>query len=41
VSNEWQWVVAAYVITWAVVIGYLVYVNGRWRRARAHEGLIP
>jgi CcmD family protein len=39
VSNEWQFVVAAYAITWVVLIGYAFYAELRWRRARqAHDG---
>jgi hypothetical protein len=32
--NEWEFVVAAYAITWAVLIGYAVVVELRWRRVR-------
>jgi len=35
VSNQWQFVVAAYGVTWVVLIAYTAYVARRWRRARA------
>jgi hypothetical protein len=38
VSNEWRFVLAAYVITWVVLIGYAVYVELRWRRVRQANG---
>ena len=34
-SNQWAFVVAAYSVTWAVLIAYATYVEVRWRRARA------
>ena len=34
VPNEWDFVIAAYAVTWAVLIGYGTYVTRRWRRAR-------
>jgi CcmD family protein len=39
VSNQWEWVIAAYGITWVVLIAYATYLSRRWRRARhAAEG---
>jgi hypothetical protein len=39
VSNEWRFVVAAYAVTWAVLIGYAAYVEIQGRRVRrATEG---
>jgi CcmD family protein len=39
VSNEWDFVIAAYAVTWLVLIGYATYVAQRLRRAaRAIEG---
>jgi hypothetical protein len=39
VSSEWRFVVAAYTITWVVLIGYAAYVELQWRRVRnAAEG---
>jgi hypothetical protein len=38
VSSEWRFVVAAYTVTWVVLIGYAAYVELQWRRARAPEG---
>ena len=32
--NEWNFVWAAYGLTWAVLLGYGLYVRGRVRRAR-------
>ena len=37
-SSEWRFVVAAYAITWAVLIGYATYLELRWRRSRPDEG---
>jgi CcmD family protein len=34
VSNEWDFVIAAYSVTWVVLIGYAVYVSRRWGRAQ-------
>ena len=34
--SEWNWVIAAYAVTWAVVAGYAVYLSGVMRRARRH-----
>jgi len=34
VSDGWQFVVAAYAITWTVLVGYAIYVARGWRRAR-------
>jgi CcmD family protein len=34
VSNQWQFVIAAYAITWAVLIGYVTYLTRRYRRAQ-------
>ena len=33
-SDQWRFVVAAYTITWIVLIGYAAYVELQWRRAR-------
>lgn len=32
--SEWNFVVAAYGVTWLVLAGYVAYVHGRIRRAR-------
>lgn len=32
--SEWSYVIGAYGLTWAVMIGYLWYVRGLARRAR-------
>jgi hypothetical protein len=38
-SSEWRFVVAAYTVTWVVLIGYAAYVELRWLRIRrAPEG---
>lgn len=34
-TNNWTFVVAAFTVTWAVIIGYLVHVHNTLRRARA------
>jgi CcmD family protein len=34
-ASNWSFVTAAYVITWAVIIGYLVYTHQALRRSRA------
>ena len=31
--SEWNYVVAAYVLTWVGILGYAVYVSRRLRRA--------
>ena len=33
----WSWTIAAYVVTWAVLLGYTRYVGSR--SAHAHEAL--
>ena len=37
-NNEWDFVVAAYAITWIVLIGYATYVSRRWSRAQRAVG---
>ncbi len=38
-SSEWRFVVAAYTVTWVVLIGYAAYVELQLRRIRrAPEG---
>ncbi len=32
--SEWNFIIAAYALTWLVLAGYLVYLNERVRRAR-------
>lgn len=32
--SEWNFIIAAYAITWAVLIGYVVLLAGRIRRGR-------
>jgi CcmD family protein len=34
-ASNWAFVTAAYVATWAVIVGYLVYTHRALRRARA------
>lgn len=39
VSDQWSFLIAAYAITWAVLLSYAAYVARRWARARrALEG---
>lgn len=33
--SEWGWVGTAYGLTWAVIVGYTLYLGVRSRRARA------
>lgn len=33
--SEWNYIVAAYLLTWAVLGGYALYIRSRERRARA------
>ena len=33
-ADQWGFVLAAYGVTWVVLIGYGVYVARRWRRVR-------
>lgn len=33
--SEWAWVLVAFGLTWAVLIGYTLYLNGRLERSRA------
>lgn len=33
--SEWNYVIGAYALTWAVLVGYAVYLRGRDRRALA------
>ena len=37
-SNEWDFVIAAYAVTWVVLVGYAAYVARRWSRARRDAG---
>ena len=32
--SEWNYVVAAYVVTWIVIFGYAAYLGARKRNAR-------
>ncbi len=32
--SEWNFIVAAYAITWAVLIGYVIVLAGKVRRAK-------
>jgi hypothetical protein len=42
VSSEWRFIVAAYGITWVVLIAYAAYVElRRQRAARANDGGAP
>ncbi len=34
-DRNWTFVVAAYVVTWIVILGYLVRVHGKLAKARA------
>ena len=34
--SEWNWVIAAYAVTWTVIGSYALYLVGVVRRARAH-----
>lgn len=34
-ASNWSFVTAAYVITWVVILGYLVYTHRALQRARA------
>jgi CcmD family protein len=31
--SEWNYVIAAYALTWVVLVGYAILVNGRLLRA--------
>lgn len=33
--HEWDFIIAAYAVTWAALCGYLLYVRGRERRTLA------
>ena len=33
--NEWNFVIAAYGVAWAVIVGYAIYLARTVRRARA------
>ena len=40
-ANNWDFVIAAYAVTWVVVLGYLVRVHRMLTRARAeHDAAI-
>jgi CcmD family protein len=34
-ASNWEFVAAAYGVAWAVILGYLLYLRGRLRSARA------
>ncbi|MCI0436977.1 MAG: CcmD family protein [Gemmatimonadetes bacterium] len=32
--SEWSFIIAAYTVTWVVVVGYTLYIGRRWIQAR-------
>lgn len=32
--SEWEFVIAAYAVTWVTIVGYVLYLRGRTARAR-------
>ena len=37
-SDQWDFVIAAFAVTWVVLIGYAAYVSRRLSRARRAAG---
>jgi CcmD family protein len=41
VSRQWEFVIAAYTVTWVTLTAYAAYVWRRWRRAQREAGGVP